>query len=258
MGATTDDRHVRFGEASIFIFHMTLGDNPSVNKGAPLAMEPHHVQSFYHVSLEEMEERHERSSSSILAALTRTRRLAILKDVGFTMREIQEAEKDAMEIRVARKSTIWNMKRKEAQWERRESWRKRWTIPSASDRRIIRQYLQNNNKKSHNQLPDATSSTISSSSIRSTSSESSLPSICKNCATHCLEDNCTTRVGYMRCQGECAQGDMTHCPMQQAALQLEKTKHAEEDSAPASNSSSILRNNKASPLEAAPAVVTAA
>ena len=132
----SNSKRVQFATASIYVFPITLGDNPSVVKGPPLQMERFHTNVFHNVPLEETAALRRRSSR--VRPLERTRRIHILKDYGFTMPEIQQAEKEAMVVRNHRLETRTQSMKRERQWERHETLKSLFRWNSAQDRKLLK------------------------------------------------------------------------------------------------------------------------
>eukprot|EP00523_Entomoneis_sp_CCMP467_P009079 CAMPEP_0168730696 /NCGR_PEP_ID=MMETSP0724-20121128/6865_1 /TAXON_ID=265536 /ORGANISM="Amphiprora sp., Strain CCMP467" /LENGTH=278 /DNA_ID=CAMNT_0008777645 /DNA_START=56 /DNA_END=892 /DNA_ORIENTATION=- len=209
-------RHVKFSadQHVVHIFHMTIGDNPSVLKGSPVQLKWKPAQSYYGVDLlhlsdnsdsgeekeaeEQEEQKQETAPVTIARRLSRSERLRILKDAGFTFSEIQAAEQQASLDRKARQETIHQIPN-EAKQLKREAWRQRWHRKSKQERQTEQQLKEYMKRRQHlkqqpqqkQQLPEST--------------PEQPPSICVNCANFSLDDISTTRRSAFQCQGNCTQ-----------------------------------------------------
>mmetsp|Transcript_6906 Transcript_6906/g.14104 ORF Transcript_6906/g.14104 Transcript_6906/m.14104 type:complete len:283 (+) Transcript_6906:129-977(+) len=222
-------KHVSFSTADIYVFLMTVGDNPAVTKGPPVQIEwkPHQV--FSHVDLNELEAPKEEMQQQLpqrqlskdknnsekslwnnqdpssAFRLVRSRRIAILKEQGFTMDEIQQAEKEAFEARNERRNTILN-KRREYTEERRETRRNFWS----SKMSVLKRQSKSREQRRAEQFLQRYEADHPQDMFLSRDLDK-LPSICKNCAEVVSEDISTTRVGYLMCHGECQQSAVKTC-----------------------------------------------
>lgn len=108
---------VQFSDVSLREYHLCLGDNPAVARGAPITLDWKY-KSDLRYSIEEFEESEHcsaRDGPKTIASLKRPslERLHLLKNLGYSRREIKEATDDAEVIKKQRFKTRRQIERNE-------------------------------------------------------------------------------------------------------------------------------------------------
>ena len=111
----TDKKIVRFCDVHLREYDLCLGDNPSVHRGAPLALD-WNVKTELKYSIEAFEEsEHSGVTPHPTAGLSLKRpsleRLHVLKDLGYSRQEIKEAMDEVHRIKMQRFKTIRQVER---------------------------------------------------------------------------------------------------------------------------------------------------
>ena len=98
------EHSVRFGELQVLVFDLTLGDNPSVTVGPPLAMGTR-LCATLSLSVEAYEESRPARRSHHQLAVPKTIREDWLRDEGFSRGECRQVELEILAIKKSRKSS---------------------------------------------------------------------------------------------------------------------------------------------------------
>eukprot|EP00527_Entomoneis_sp_CCMP2396_P003259 CAMPEP_0198141376 /NCGR_PEP_ID=MMETSP1443-20131203/4401_1 /TAXON_ID=186043 /ORGANISM="Entomoneis sp., Strain CCMP2396" /LENGTH=330 /DNA_ID=CAMNT_0043804113 /DNA_START=100 /DNA_END=1092 /DNA_ORIENTATION=+ len=116
-------KRVSFSGASIYMFAMVAGDNPSVQSGPPVQLDWAPCEQHHNVPLNELHSHdHQRSKSypSSVRRFSAEDRIKILQEKGLSKSAIKKAEKFASASNKARHSTLSKLD-KQSYHERRES-----------------------------------------------------------------------------------------------------------------------------------------
>eukprot|EP00522_Entomoneis_paludosa_P017909 CAMPEP_0172439190 /NCGR_PEP_ID=MMETSP1065-20121228/258_1 /TAXON_ID=265537 /ORGANISM="Amphiprora paludosa, Strain CCMP125" /LENGTH=366 /DNA_ID=CAMNT_0013187839 /DNA_START=175 /DNA_END=1275 /DNA_ORIENTATION=+ len=182
-------KQVSFSSANIYVFSMTVGDNPSVHSGPPVQLDWSPCERFENVPLEQVSKRIVISPSNygnannnayprrVLRIPSKQRR-RILRENGWSESKIQKAEKRAAAAQKARQTTLANMDKQRYQ-ERRESV-KEFFCRSSRGVEMYEPFLS---------TPQDLSSTRNADQV------------CRACAKKCFDDNTKTCMSMYHCQG---------------------------------------------------------
>jgi hypothetical protein len=100
-----NEKRVRFSTLEIREYPMCIGENPAGSVGVPISIDWDHVDEII-CSIDDYEEVHPSRRSASQMNLPSRQRSDILKSLGYSRREISEATKHAIKVRIDRQRTI--------------------------------------------------------------------------------------------------------------------------------------------------------
>jgi hypothetical protein len=198
LGASSSSKkQLHFDVIRLISFPVTVGDNPSPARGPPVQIDWKPIEQVV-VSLDDYEAEHERRLHFRLGA---SNRIELLKEVGFSKQEIEQAAKDAQNSTRLRKKTIEKLPSAHRE-EKLEEFKK---VLACKSEEIL----------SYPQSGPIPKDEFCDESVRVVPMFENIP------CTHCAAFACTgdgadlpARVGMFRCDGKaCRLLDGRTCPL---------------------------------------------